>query len=938
MSSDLREQICDEFEAAWEAGKQPNIEDCIAQQDPADARKLLPELLVIEWEYRRKRGESYDVAEYCQRFPEASEFIQTALRETLVGPPPSYTVVEDVKSQTAWTPVDNLEVVGKLDAVRLHAVGGLGEVYVAADKALHREVAVKRIKPQFSADAESMRRFQLEAEITGRLEHPGIVPLHGLGRDGNGNAFYVMKFIRGETLSSAIVEFFKPVPPHQLPANSLQFRKLLNHFIASCQTIAYAHSEHVIHRDLKPDNIMLGRYGETMVVDWGLARDLNRFDTTTENQDFDTVSHGTLDSSKTALGQALGTPAFMSPEQAKGIWDEIDERTDVYGLGATLFSILTGKAPFAGSLDSVMQAVRQGNVVHPRSIRRYIPRPLAAICLKAMRLNPQERYQTAAELAAEIEAYLGDKPVSAYREPFWGSGLRLLRQRLPIVLAAMLVLAVASTTAISLAYNEEQKAKQYAAQQARLAESQAKTVSEVSEIIAGLKLDGAPTGLLGRDYKDPDLLNAAARVRNQLADTPSTQARILDAIGEHFAMSGDLRKAEEFLLPALKNRQANPENVADLASSLHHVAFLRWVQGRLGESRQLASQAIKYREEVYGAQHEKTVASRVLYLVQMSELAELYDPAVLIACNKRFTKAWQEILAENASKLDEADKGAIHTVLAICQGYLALNDKQANGLTSLQLANQAWQNYQQGQAAFANTHGVHPGALLAKLYETSAYGLLSSNNDTLSETIELSKQAFHSNESHPGNLVIRRLLIAHRDAEAEAALRQVRDLAKPVFGNEPRAADFDADLAELLFHRGLNTNDLSAREDYFSESEALAEEAQHCWEQSIGPATYQVAEAYKKRARIARAREDWQGAEQLFRLSVTTFDKAQIRGYSYGDYQARAELIQALRKLGRDEEAQEIEVERQLLRAELLSRIPQVVEKVFAGVPTLGLK
>ena len=219
------------------------------------------------------------------------------------------------------------------------------------------------------------RRFQLEAEITGSLEHPGIVPIHGMGRDASGQAFYVMKFIRGETLQVAINRFFQNLPTTGRPSRALGFRKLLNHFLATCQTIAYAHSKGVIHRDIKPDNIMLGKYGETLVVDWGLARVLeNPQQADFEQKDAVGVESvmdlsPTHDSSKTAMGQALGTPAFMSPEQANGQLDLVDERTDVYSLGATLYVILTGRKPFQGNIATVMAAVRAGRFEPPRAVR-----------------------------------------------------------------------------------------------------------------------------------------------------------------------------------------------------------------------------------------------------------------------------------------------------------------------------------------------------------------------------------------------------------------------------------------------------------------------------------------------------------------------------------------------------------------------------------------
>ena len=189
--------------------------------------------------------------------------------------------------------------------------------------------------------------------------------MHGIGIDPSNQPFYVMKFIQGETFEQRINGF------HQSSLRgierSLEFRNLLNHFVNACSAIAYAHSRGVIHRDIKPANIMLGKYRETLVVDWGLARVMgSASDRMTAADESLLAPQGSEDSSKTAMGQAVGTPAFMSPEQADGRHDFIDHRTDVYGLGATLYYLLTGEKPFRGTVASVIARVRRGDFPSPR--------------------------------------------------------------------------------------------------------------------------------------------------------------------------------------------------------------------------------------------------------------------------------------------------------------------------------------------------------------------------------------------------------------------------------------------------------------------------------------------------------------------------------------------------------------------------------------------
>ena len=267
-----------------------------------------------------------------------------SLTQDYSGVPP--TVVPRVGPQTFWT--------GRFRIVRPHAKGGLGIVSVAMDDELDREVAFKEIKHEFADHPTNRARFVLEAEITGKLEHPGIVPIYGLGHAPDGSPYYAMRFIRGDSLADAINRFHDPAGPFIDPVKrSLQLRELLGRFLDVCDAMAYAHSRGVLHRDLKPGNVMLGPFGETLVVDWGLALALERVP---EGHD---SAHGAIKPTKTESsslpdekGAVVGTLAYMPPEQAEGNLDKLGPRSDVYGLGAILYDLLTGKFPNTG--DSVL--------------------------------------------------------------------------------------------------------------------------------------------------------------------------------------------------------------------------------------------------------------------------------------------------------------------------------------------------------------------------------------------------------------------------------------------------------------------------------------------------------------------------------------------------------------------------------------------------------
>jgi tRNA A-37 threonylcarbamoyl transferase component Bud32 len=284
--------------------------------------------------------------------------------------------------------------------LRPHARGGLGEVFVAHDEELHREVALKEMQAPHADDPHSRSRFLLEAEITGGLEHPGIVPVYGLGTYPDGRPFYAMRFIKGDTLHDAIQRFHRAEGPRRDPGErGLALRGLLRRFVDVCNAVAYAHARGVLHRDLKPRNAILGSYGETLVVDWGLAKPTGRRVPEGEATEETFLPVSASDSAPTRLGSVLGTPGYMSPEQASGKVDELGPASDVYSLGATLYCLLTGRAPVEGKdVGQVLHQVQQGDFAPPRQVKREVPQALEAVCLKAMALRPEERYPSARAL------------------------------------------------------------------------------------------------------------------------------------------------------------------------------------------------------------------------------------------------------------------------------------------------------------------------------------------------------------------------------------------------------------------------------------------------------------------------------------------------------------------------------------------------------------
>jgi serine/threonine-protein kinase len=453
--------------------------------------------------------------------------------------------------------------------IERHARGGIGEVWRALDRELQREVAVKEIQARYVDRTDQRKRFLLEAEITGSLEHPGIVPVYSLGRNDRGRPFYAMRFIKGESLSVAIRKFHdrrrKAESSQDQRGTSwgVEFQQLLRRFLDVCDAMEYAHSRKVIHRDLKPANIMLGEYGETLVVDWGLAKILGQDDldlAVPEPEDGEGLNTQTTGlaasvSGETQPGTTIGTPSYMSPEQARGDLENLGPSSDVYSLGATLYELLTGIFPFiAEKPQEIIDRVKKGALIPPRSLVSSIPAPLEAICLKAMAFTPAERYQSARELALDLEHWMADEPVAAYPEkPHQRASRWMRRHRNATAAGAATLLGITLVATVSLVVLD----------QARRHTEEARKEAETNFEIAQQAVDEYLTNVSeNRLLKEQDEFDVGGLRKDLLRTAQTYYQRFLDQRSNDPKLRKNLANAQ-YRVGEITKEVASPKDALD---------------------------------------------------------------------------------------------------------------------------------------------------------------------------------------------------------------------------------------------------------------------------------------------------------------------------------------------------------------------------------------
>ena len=534
--------------------------------------------------------------------------------------------------------------------------GGQGYVWEAIDTELNRRVAIKNIVPSLSSDPLHQELLIDEARKTGKLGHPGVPPVFDIGKDADGKPFFTMQLISGGKLS----ETYQNLKYESISRSDFvnQIRPLLRHLIAACNTVEFAFDkEAVIHRDLKPANIMVNRYGETVVMDWGMGKIIS--DSSQINDDassvlFIPITQGSSSEERTSVGTIKGTAAFMSPEQARAENDKLDHRTDVYGLGAILYWILTGQAPHKRTRDALPD-IQKNRFPTPSQARPSlsIPPEIEAICLKAMASQPADRYQKAGQMAEDLENFIAGEPVIALPDNLPRKTERLLRKHARAVTASLLGLSLA-TVGLALAN------RIIASKNVQLQNSRAVSTKIMEDLVGGLtdnRLSQIPEANKARQSI---LQEIATEVNDLIRENPDDNelklnyVNVLIRLGK---LEGDLGNKQE----AIERFQQAHEILEQTKTISDPVFRENWKKTFFDESFYHATELIKQK---FTDQADPIVEEAIAIAEQYSDsiksnaektkdfsvfLSRLYRPRASIHV---LLGNWQQALAETSKARD----------------------------------------------------------------------------------------------------------------------------------------------------------------------------------------------------------------------------------------------------------------------------------------------
>lgn len=493
------------------------------------------------------------------------------------------------------------------------ARGGMGRISIADDRVLGRSVAIKEM---LGDSPDHVARFQRELTLTARLQHPGIVSVHDGGVWPDGKLVYIMRLVSGEPLELRIGR-----------SRTIEERMaLVPNVIAAVDALAYAHSQGIIHRDLKPANILLGDFGETVVIDWGLAKDLRALGAEPGGAGYSGPPAISGSGADTVEGDVIGTPAYMPPEQARG-GGNVDERADVYALGAVLYHVLAGSAPYPGRSFEALTAVLAGPPTPLGERAAGIPHDLLAIVERAMATDPDARYRSAAELGVELKRFQNGQLVAAHRYTAWQLARRWIRRRRAPVAVGLIAIAALGvggilsvrrivaeeervSAALALAEHHHTEAVQRGADAERLLDFMIFQLHDKLQPLGRLELLAGLAQTMQTYYRDHDASSPEDQRRR--ARARSNLGNVLQAKGD---APGALREHEAALdtLTALAARAPLDRTLQfDLANSLIAVSKQRMTVGKGLEALDAAMRAAELAERLRTTAPDRGAASRLV--------------------------------------------------------------------------------------------------------------------------------------------------------------------------------------------------------------------------------------------------------------------------------------------------------------------------------------
>jgi serine/threonine protein kinase/thioredoxin-like negative regulator of GroEL len=522
--------------------------------------------------------------------------------------------------------------------------GGMGDVYCAVDPALGRDLAVKVMKADLQGHASAELRFIREARVTGSLQHPGIVPVYNLGRLIDGRLHYTMRLVRGRTFAAILKD--EAGRPERLPALLAIFEKM-------CQAVAYAHSKRVIHRDLKPANVMVGSFGEVQVMDWGLAKMLtpgerNCLSAPSEAEEAAAPTHSETGESPpdlTWMGHEMGTPSYMPPEQALGAWDTVDERADVFALGAILCEILTGQSPYrSGDSGEALRKAKQGDLT--KALTRLegcgADAALMELCRDCLAPAREDRPRDADRVAQRLATYQAEVQERLRRAELERAaavvkvGEERKRRRLAIVF--VLLLSVAAAICAWLAVRATDSA-QREHQANELAQNRLGQIEKANDVLASIFGDLDP---LAEEKGGPSLRlqmaqhleKAAAQLDDLEIGDPLTAGRLQHTLGRSLGTLGQARAAIPLLSKAYQIRESGlgPDH-PDTLKSMLELGMAYHADGQLDKSIALLEPCLERQKVKLGLNHPATlptinVLAGIYIATHQFDKAEPFVPAL----------------------------------------------------------------------------------------------------------------------------------------------------------------------------------------------------------------------------------------------------------------------------------------------------------------------